>query len=111
MTIINSYFTANNPTVFSTAHTFAEISTVLTSFSLGPVFNDSIVLCKSKASQFMASRTHKAIVVGVINEMVSGKVLAGYISKASLRDTALYVIVMKIFEVVFIAIASVSYCS
>jgi len=53
----------------------------------------------------LASRTNKTVVVGVINEMVSGKVLAGYISKSSLGDTALYAIVMKIFEVIFIAIA------
>jgi hypothetical protein len=58
----------------------------------------------------LAGRTNTTVVVGIINKMVSGKVLADYISKTSLRDTTLYAIAMKIFEVIFIAVSSVSYC-
>ena len=56
----------------------------------------------------MTSWTGKTIILGIIDEMVSGKVLTGYVSKSPLRDTALYIVVMKIFEVVFVAVTLVS---
>jgi hypothetical protein len=58
----------------------------------------------------LAGRTNITVVVGVVNEVVSGKILAGYISKSSLSNTALDIIIIKLFEIVFVAIARIGHC-
>ena len=105
--IIDPDFTAHYTTVFRTADTFAQIFTVLAYLSFGSIFHYSIISSESETEEFLASRTNKTVVFRVIAEVISGKVLAGYISKSSLRNTTLYLIVMKIFEIVFIAITTV----